>query len=215
MRWIRDKRPLPGRGVLAVCGMLALSACGAHYAQVPARLDLVPYGRVALVAFTTDQSDPALATAATQRFAEALLSSQSGVELLELGTADSSLRRLASAGDASALAQALGREKHVPAVFLGHLKVSGVKPRGMLSAAGAVNVRASVTGELTVQLLSTSTGGTVWRSSSTANGSVGRATVGGGLPSVAMRDPNEAYGEVVSELVRGVTRDLRPTWVRQ
>jgi hypothetical protein len=201
--------------MLAVCGMLALSACAAHYAQVPARLDLEPYGRVALVAFTTDQSDPALSTVATQRFAEALLSSQSGVELLELGAADSSLRALAAAGDASALAQALGREKHVPAVFLGHLTMTGVTPRGLVSAAGGVNVRASVSGALTVRLLSTSTGGTVWRSSSTANGTVGRVAISDRLPSVAMRDPNEAYGEVVNELVRDVTRDLRPTWVRQ
>jgi hypothetical protein len=44
---------------------------------------------------------------------------------------------------------------------------------------------------------------------------VGRLAVSGALPSVAVRDPNEAYGEMVGELVRGVTRDLRPTWVKQ
>jgi hypothetical protein len=76
-------------------------------------------------------------------------------------------------------------------------------------------MKASVSAELTVQLISTSTGGTLWRSSSAANGTVGRLAVSGALPSVAMRDPNEAYGEMVGELVRGVTRDLRPTWVKQ
>jgi hypothetical protein len=30
-----------------------------------------------------------------------------------------------------------------------------------------------------------------------------------------MRDPDEAYGEVVQSLVTDVTRDLRPTWVKQ
>ena len=195
--------------------MLALSACGAHYAQVPARLSLQPYGRVALVTFSTEQANSDLSAAATRRFAEELLASQSGVELLELSAADSSLRALASAGDASALAQALGREKNVPAVFLGQLTVSGVKPRGRLSGVGALSVRASVSAEPTVRLLSTSTGGTVWRSSAAANGTVGRLAIADRTPSVAVRDPNEAYGEVVDELVRGVTRDLRPTWVRQ
>ena len=195
--------------------MLALSACGAHYAQVPARLSLQPYGRVALVTFSTEQANSDLSAAATRRFAEELLASQSGVELLELSAADSSLRALASTGDASALAQALGREKNVPAVFLGQLTVSGVKPRGRLSGVGALSVRASVSAELTVRLLSTSTGGTVWRSSAAANGTVGRLAIADRTPSVAVRDPNEAYGEVVDELVRGVTRDLRPTWVRQ
>jgi hypothetical protein len=64
-------------------------------------------------------------------------------------------------------------------------------------------------------LLSTKTGGTVWRSSSAANGTVGRVSMSGALPSIAMRDKEEAYGEVVNELVTNVTRDLRPTWVKQ
>jgi hypothetical protein len=215
MLWIRALRSVRARSAFAVCGGLALSACSAHYAQVPARLSLQPYGRVALVTFTTEETNPALSTAATQQFAEALLASQSGVELLELTSADSSLRALATAGDASALAQALGREKHVPAVFLGQLKLTGVKPRGLLSAGGGLRVKASVSGELTVRLVSTSTGGTVWRSSSAANGTVGKVAISDNLPSVAVRDPNEAYGEIVNQLVREVTRDMRPTWVRQ
>jgi hypothetical protein len=151
---------------------------------------------------------------ATQRFAEALLASQSGIELLELGAADSALRSLAQLGDGTALAQALGRDKDVPAVFVGQLKMSGVKPRGHLDASG-VKVRASVSAELTVRLLSTRTGGTVWRSSSVANGTVGRVAITDRLPSVAVRDKEEAYGEVVSQLVADVTRDLRPTWIKQ
>ena len=215
MLWHTVLRRVQGRGTLALCSGLALSACGAHYAQVPARLSLQPYGRVALVTFSTEESSKDLSTTATRRFAEALLSSQSGVELLELTTSDSSLRKLAIAGDASALAQALGREKNVPAVFLGQLKMSGIKPSGLMNGAGGLNVRASVSGELTVRLLSTTTGGTVWRSSSAANGTVGNVAISEHLPAVAVRDPNEAYGEIVDQLVRDVTRDLRPTWVKQ
>ena len=215
MLWNHAVRPAHARAILAVCGTLALSACGAHYAQVPARLSLQPYGRVALVTFTTEQTNRDLSALATQRFAEALLASQTGVELLELSSADTALQKLAVAGDATALAQAIGREKHVPAVFLGHVTASGVTPRGRLSASGGLSMKATVSAALTVKLVSTSTGGTLWRSSSEANGTVGRLGVSGALPSVAMRDPNEAYGEVVGELVRGVTRDMRPTWVKQ
>ena len=199
---------------LALCGALALSACSSKYAAVPARLDLAPYGRVAVIAFSTDQANTAMSSLATQRFAEALLASQSGFELLELGAQDSALNGLAASGDGAALAQALGRHKDVPAVFVGQLKVSGVKPRGKLSTSG-VNIRADVSAELTVRLLSTKTGGTVWRSSSAANGTVGRLGMSGALPSIAMRDTEEAYGEVVGRLVSNVTRDFRPTWVKQ
>jgi hypothetical protein len=199
---------------LALCGALALSACSAKYSAVPARLDLAPYGRIAVVTFSTDQSNRVMSALATQRFAEALLASQSGIELLELDAADSTLKGLAANADGMALAQALGRERNIPAVFVGQLKVSGIKPRGKLSVTG-MNVRAAVSAELTVRLLSTKTGGTVWRSSSAANGTVGRLGLSGSLPSIAMRDKEEAYGEVVGQLVSDVTRDMRPTWVKQ
>jgi hypothetical protein len=200
---------------LALCAVFAVSACASKYARVPARLDLAPYGRIALVTFSADQPNTGLSAMATQRFAEALLASQSGVELLELGAADSALRNMAAVGDGTALAQALGRDKNVPAVFVGQLKMSQVKPRGHLDASG-VNVKAGVSAELTVRLLSTTTGGTVWRSSSVANGTVGRMAINPTrLPSIAIRDKDEAYSEVVSQLVADITRDLRPTWVKQ
>jgi hypothetical protein len=202
------------QSVLALCSVLALSACAAHYAQVPARVDLAPYGRVALITFTADQSNTAMSALATQRFAEALLASQSGIELLELGSADSSLRALGPNPDATALAQALGREKEVPAVFLGTLTVTGAKPQGHLSTSG-MNVRTSVSAELTVRLISTRSGGTVWRSSAAAEGTVGQFTVANRLPTIAVRDQQEAYGEVVDRLVADLTRDFRPTRVRQ
>ena len=207
-------QPVRMQHALALCGALVLSACSSKYAAVPARVDLAPYGRVAVIAFSTEQSNSAMSALATQRFAEALLASQSGIELLELGASDSSLKGFNANGDDAALAQALGRDRNVPAVFVGHLKVSGIKPRGNLSASG-MNVRAAVSAELTVRLLSTTTGGTVWRSSAAAQGTVGRLALSGALPTVAMRDKEEAYGEVVSQLVTNVTRDLRPTWVKQ
>jgi hypothetical protein len=214
MRWSRAIRPVRMQSTLAICAAFAVSACAAKYARVPARLDLAPYGRIALVTFSADQANSGMGTMATQRFAEALLASQSGIEVLELTSADSSLRALAAKGDGAALAQALGRQKDIPAVFIGQLKTSGVKPRGHLDASG-VNLKASVSAELVVQLLSTKTGGTVWRSSSVANGTVGRLAITDRLPAVAVRDRDEAYSDVVSRLIAEVTRDLRPTWVKQ
>jgi hypothetical protein len=209
---LRSGRP---QRLLALCGALALSACGAHYAQVPARLQLQPYGRVALVTFTTERRADSLDAIATRHFAEALLESQSNVELLELGPADSLVRRLAMTGDNAALAQALGRDRDVAAVFLGHLTLSDVKPRGLAASTHDVRVGAGVSGELTVSLVSARTGGTMWRSSATASQNVGRVSLSGARPSIALRDPGAAYQEVVRDLVAGVTRDLRPTWIRQ
>jgi hypothetical protein len=185
--------------LLALCGIAALSACAAKYAQVPARVDLEPYGRVALLTFSAERADTGMTAMATQRFAEALLESQ-GIELLELGSQDSSLQALAA--------------RDVPAVFFGHLKLSEVKPKGRVSTSG-IDVRGAVTAELTVRLVSTKTGGTVWRSSAAANRTLGHLGLHGGGASVGMRNRDEAYGEIVGALVANVTRDLRPTWVKQ
>jgi len=207
-------RPVRMQHALAVCGCLLLSACASKYSQVPARLNLAPFGRVALVTFSADQPNDPIGSLATQQFADALLNSQSGFELLELSSADSSLLSLAPNADPVALAQALGKQKNVPAVFVGTLKVSRVKPKGHIDASG-MNVRAGVSAELTVRLLATSTGGTVWRSSSVANGTVGQLNISDRLPSIALRDKEDAYGELVRQLIVEVTRGLRPTWVKQ
>lgn len=195
----RANRWLSLRPALAVCGVLALSACAAKYAQVPARLDLEPYGRVALAEFTVEDGDSGMSRLATARFAEQLLASQ-GIELLELPASDTSL-------------SALG-DRDVPAVFLGRLRLGSVRPRGQVGG-GTMNLRGTVRAELDVRLVSTRTGGTLWRSSSTTDATLGGVRVGRGLPSVAVRDREEAYGEMLAALVTDVTRDLRPTWVRQ
>jgi len=201
--------------LLAVCGAFVLSACGAHYAQVPARLQLEPYGRIALVTFSTDRSADSLEALATRHFAEALLASQSNVELLELSSTDTTVRRLAGGGDAAALAQALGKDRDVAAVFLGRLTMSSVKPRGVVASVRNLQAGAEVSGQLTVSLVSARTGGTVWRSSAAASQNVGHVSLSDAHPSVAVRDPAEASRQVVRELVSGVTRDLRPTWIKQ
>jgi hypothetical protein len=179
-------------------------------------MDLASYGRVAVVAFTSDQSKSSLAVQATQQFAREVLASQGGFELLELGAADSAVARLLAAGDAPAAAQELGRSKNVPAVFFGRLEVSGAKANGRIGPGGNVNVGATVSAELDVRLLSTSTGGTLWRSSASRSSGVGQiSTNGGGLPSISATDPNAVYGNMVNQMVAQVTKDFRPTWVKQ
>lgn len=202
------------RWALAVCGTLALSACAAKYAQMPPRLDLRPHGQIALVTFAASDEHRAMSELATRRFAEAVLAGQPGVELLELSASDSLLRAMPRGTDPMVIAQALGESRGIPAVFVGELKVSGVKPRARLNV-DDVRLRATVSAELGVRLLSTRAGGTLWRSSSAASGTVGRVALAGGLPSVSVRATEEAYDEIVGTLVQHVTADLRPTWVKQ
>ena len=193
-------RPAGALASAALCGVLALTACAAHYLQAPPRMDLAPYGQVALVTFSGANADSGAAGLATRRFAESVLDGQRGIQVLELGAADTALKELAGRG--------------VTAVFLGTLTLTDPKPTGHLSMS-SVSVRETVSAELSVKLVSTSTGGTVWRSSARTDGTLGRASLSGPRPSVSSRDKDQAYGEVVDRLVATVTQDLRPTWVKQ
>jgi hypothetical protein len=217
MHWISRLPALsPRPSLVAIVAIIALSGCASHRVQVPPRLSLDSFGRLAIVSFSAEPSRSSLAELATQQFAEEALASQGGIELLELGPADTAVARLLADGNAAEAAERLGREKNIGAVFFGELHVSGLKPSGNVSGGGNLNVNATVSGELRVRLLSASTGGTLWRSSGTTSRSVGQlSTSGGRLPSISATDPNAAYENIVDELVAQVTRDFRPTWVKQ
>ena len=208
------RRPLVA--VLLVLFNLAGIACGgSHRVLLPPRLNLSPYGQIGLVTFTAENAKGSLHEFATRRFSEYVLAAQTGIEVLELGAADSVLRRTRSTELGPAAAQALGGERGVPVVFFGHLKVSNVKPSGSLVGLTLPRVEATVSAELSVELLSTKSGGTLWRSSAVASEKVGGLALVGGEPVFSAKDPNNAYGQLVNRLVYQVTYDLRSTWVNQ
>ena len=179
--------------------------------RVPPMFDLSQYGRVGLANFTIENAKGQLNVLATQRFSEEILAAQR-VEVLEIGSADSVLRRTGEVQFSSASAQAVGAARDVPAVFAGHLKVSNVKPAGKVLGLNLPRIEATVQVELTVGLFSTKTGGTLWRASASATEKVGGLGLVGGEPYFTAKDPNEAYGHLVNLLVNSVTNDLRPSW---
>ncbi len=186
--------------------------CASHRVLVPPRLDLVPYGRVGLVTFTVENAKGTLHQFATRRFEEAVLQAQTGFEVLELGSADSVLRRAGQAELGAAAAESLGVQRNVNAVFFGHLRISDVRPSGGLLGLAAGLIEAKVSAELTVELVNAKTGGTLWRSSGIASEQVGSVSLAGGVPTFSATDPDEAYGRLVNRLVNFVTRDFRSTW---
>lgn len=191
---------------------LAVTACGGKRVPVPPLLELAPYGRIALVTFSVENAEGTLNRVATERFAEHVLSAQPGVELLEVGEA----RQILGHDDASRIdperARALGERHGVPAVFLGHLVVSDVKPKA--SFIGGPSFEAEIKLDLSMRLVATDSGGTLWRGSSWARQTIAELGLLEGRPFFAADDPDEAYGELVDLLIFEVTRDLRPTYVR-
>jgi hypothetical protein len=212
-RWF-PLRVRPAAGLLVA--LLVATACGGRPAPfrvlVPPRLDLKQYGQVGLVLFTIEKAKGELDQAATRRFSEDLLAAQPGIEVLELGSADSVRRRLGEQDMGAATAQAMGAARRAPVVFIGHLKMSNVTPSGGLAGLTLPHLEATVSAELTVALYATETGGTLWRGSGTASRKIGGLSIVGGEPYFSAKDPNKAYAGLVNDLVDYVTRDMRATW---
>ena len=204
-------------GLVLVLTLLSAFCCGSRRVVparvlVPPRLDLKQYGRVGLVLFTVERAKGELNALATRRFSEDILAAQPGVEVLELGSADSVRQRVGETEYGAATAQALGATRDVPVVFIGHLKVSNVTPSGGMHGLEPPHVEATVSAELTVALLATRSGGTLWRSSGTASRKIGGLAIVGGEPFFSAKNPNKAYVGLVNDLADYVTRDLWSTW---
>ena len=190
--------------------VLAVFGCGGGHRPVrqrvllPPNLNLVPYRNIGLFTFSVENAKGNLHEFATHRFEEYVLAAQTGIEMREFTSADST-RAFSSASDSNG----------TPVAFFGHLKISNVKPHGGLTAGLSPVLRATVTVELSVWLVNTRTGGIMWRKSSASTEEVGGLSFIGNTPSFSARDPNDAYGRLINQLVYNVTYDVRSTWVDQ
>jgi hypothetical protein len=188
--------------------LVAIFGCGG--ARRPARqrvllpptLNLVPHHNIGLFVFSVENAKGTLHEFATRRFEEYVLAAQTGIEMRDYKAVDSARVFSDSASG-------------VPVAFFGHLKISNVKPSGGLTSGLTPNLKATVTVELSVWLVNTRTGGTLWRRSSQSTEEVGGLSFLGGTPSFSAHDPNDAYGRLVNRLVYDVTYDVRSTWVDQ
>jgi hypothetical protein len=195
-------RPSAVRLVLITAALAA--GCGGKRVLLPPRFDLAPRAPVGLVMFTIENARGSLQELATQRFAEHVLDGQPGIELLELGDQPERV-------DAT-VARRLGQEHGLRAVFVGHIVVSDVRPRVSLS--GGLRASADASVAMTVRLLSTESGATLWTQSAATREEVAALSVLGGSVVFGAEDPAEAYGALVNRLVVRLTGDFRPTWVR-
>ena len=171
---------------------------------LPPTLNLVPHRNIGLFIFSVENAKGNLNEFATRRFEEYVLAAQTGIEVREFQRTDST-RVFATGQDSTGC----------PVAFFGHLEISNVRPSGGLTAGLSPTVNATVTVKLSVWLVNTRTGGVMWRRSAVRTDKVGGFSIIGGTPSFSARDPNDAYGQLINELVYAVTYDVRSTWVDQ
>jgi len=192
-----------------VLAVVAGGGCASRV-LVPPRFDLSTYYRVGLIEFTMENARGDLNQLATEYFARELFASQSGFEVQELGDMDDVLAETGSERFDRRTAQALGEEYEMPAVFVGELEATPVRPRAQISRFPSLEATVSV--ELTVRLISTESGATIWSNTADATQSVGGLGLVGREIVFSAEDPEETYGDLVEFLIDELMADFRPSY---
>lgn len=193
-------------------GMLVVGAagCAAKYrtVMVPPRIDLMEHDIIAVVEFQSSQ-DGTLGPLATRRFTDLARRDQGLVRMLNVEP-DFELR-------GSEAFRNLGKRHGAQTVLVGSLDISNVRPNLSVSRTlKSGSLTANVDATLTVDLIETETGASIWSASASATRTIGHITVFNGKDfSFDAEDPEQAYGPLIDALVGNVTSDFRASWVRE
>jgi len=189
--------------------------CG-HKVMVPPRIDLRQHEVFGLIEFSCS-SEGGLGSLATMKFIEAARGDQGMVRIVGLGSENEILKTFDHDRLNYAAFKALGEEHDVKTIITGELIVSNVKPDIKITPGfGYLSFSAEVDATLTVQMVETSTGASIWSSSASDTKKVSNISIFGGKNfAFDADDPEKAYGKLVNSLVDEVTRDFRVTWERK
>lgn len=183
---------------------------------VPPRMDLKSYGTLGIVEFASN-SDRSINAHATRQFQEQIQAAQPGTRFIELGNREA---LLAAVGGRQLDVEALRkiREKYgVAAIFLGDIVYSEPKTDVKLTDLTKLEggVRAEIRADISSRLVETTTGASVWSSSSWVRRQIGHLNVSAEQGVSAGMSKSNPREEMMPALVYHLARDFRPSSVRQ
>jgi len=200
--------------ILAIAGLAAgIVSCSSHYVIDPPAVDLTTAEPIGLVTFSVVNAKGDLDEIATQSFLQHVTAAQR-VPVLELGKFDAVFRKTGMKALDATAAKAIGQSYEVKTFFYGDVRISRVKPQVDLTSVlgGNLGVRASFDIAVTVRLVSTETGATLWTRSAARNGTLGMLILGvDQVPSFGMTDKDQATMNLVRDLMHQLTWDFRST----
>jgi hypothetical protein len=199
--------------LLASLPLIALG-CGTKV-MVPPRIDLAEHEMLGIIEFSSTNKGE-LGPLATARFVEEARTDQGMVRIVDLGTEEEIL----SAIDRQRLNQGafrtIGRRRNVKTVFTGELVISDIRPTiNITTDLSNLGAAADVDATLTVEMVETETGASIWSRSASVTKRVGQVGLVGGDFTFDADDPERAYGELIDALVFLVTEEFKVTWERQ
>ncbi len=198
-------------GFVLIAVVLAVTAgCAARYrtVMVPPRIDLTEHEIIAVVQFDSS-NEGELGPMVTRRFADLARRDQGLVRMKNVV--------LESPGREGTALKELAQRHGARTVLVGSLDVSDIRPNLSISKTlRSGTLTANVNAILTVDLIESATGASIWSTSARATRTVGHVSVFNGKEfTFDAADPEQAYGELIDALVTMATSDFRATWVRE
>lgn len=202
--------------MIMVLATILTGGC-AHYATVeyPPVVELRNIETVGIVNFEVLEGDPAISEDATQRFIAAVQRAQPGTRVLELGTKQEVLAKVAARQLDLAAIQAIGKFFSVGAIISGSVTVKS--PRPQVHVASLTNVSASLKVDASMKALlrDTERGATLWTNGASGTWKLGGVTATGIKVGGGMADPAHKHAQIMAELVHVTTNDFRPAFGRR
>lgn len=199
----------------AILVVVALGCGGGTKVMVPPRIDLQEHKTLAIIEIDSN-NEGALGPMATQRFIEMIRLDQGLVPIVELGTEEEVLAEVSSRRLSPSAYQELGEVYGVATVFVGELEVSDIRPAISFTDFKNLGAAADVDASLTIRMIETANGASIWSRSASVTKRVGQVSVFGGKDVVFdAEDPDGAYSELIDTLVDLVTYEFRVSWARR
>lgn len=182
--------------------------------EVPPRVDLRVYRTIGVLDIAVSNHSASLQSDATRKFIAALQDAQPGIRLLELGSGQQLLAgQKKTRLDAAAVKQ-ICQENGVDALISGQIEVSQVTPSlDFGESLNSLSAKATVNASMTAKLYEMPSGASLWSDVVSGHWTIAGFKVSEStLSKIRVNDPNEKYGQMVSELVDAVTKSFRPSY---
>ena len=183
----------------------------------PPHFDLARFGRIWIITFS-DNAQPSVAQYATERFQNHIHSAQTGIPIVELGTEEQVLKSIGSSQLDLEAIESIGQRYGVSAVFSGSIVYSDVQTNVNLKDISEfkASVNATLNATLSVKLIETEGGATVWSSSASWKRNLGKISVDQSTGiSLGTKGYDDAHRKLIPDMVQDVTSDFRGRYVKQ
>jgi hypothetical protein len=179
-------------------------------------MDLKTYKAIGVIDFSSTPRDD-LREYLTQNYIQTVQSAQPGVRFLELGSKEHVLTKISRKEFDLDAIRSIGKVYNVDALIFGQFSASDPKPTVRLSSSWqSLQASAVVEASLITKIWETDSGVVLWTHSTARKKKVaGLSANTNGNIKFGASDPEEAYGQLVPEMVYANTADFRSYYERR